>query len=359
MKILLLGEFSGFYKNLKTGLEHKGHQVTHAFQEMDWKKISFSDIKIPLRKLSLSSIFEHLYFYFFGIKRLFGYDVVLIINPIIFGITFLNYNGHLIERIKRHSKKLYLTVCGHDYYVYQAHKSLRYNSYEDRIEIDNKGFNPYISKQYKNNNDFIVHLVNGIIPVMYTYKLAYSWSIKTHESIPLPITTTDYLYTKNIVNKKVVIFHGINKFGYKGSKYIIEAMRKIKNDFPELVEIVIVEKLPFNLYLKELEKVNIVIDQALSYEYGMNAIIAMALGKVVLSGNEPESMKEFNRFDIPVINILPDVNDIYNKLSEIIISPEMITSIGQKSRMFVEQFHDSNLISQLYLNLWTSIKEKI
>jgi glycosyltransferase involved in cell wall biosynthesis len=114
-------------------------------------------------------------------------------------------------------------------------------------------------------------------------------------------------------------------------------------------------KMSLMKYLKILEQANIIVDQALSYEYGMNAIYSMAMGKVVLSGNEPECQDEFNRSDIPVINIKPDVEDIYNKLEKLVLNKDEIIKIGKKSREFVEDFHSHIKVAQQYIDSWNSV----
>ena len=135
-------------------------------------------------------------------------------------------------------------------------------------------------------------------------------------------------------------------------------MEKLKENYPNEVEIVIDGKMPLNKYLKVLEETNVVIDQALSYEYGMNAIYSMAMGKVVLSGNEPECQQEFGRTDIPVINILPSEDDIYNKLEQLVLNKESVIEIGKKSRQFVEDFHHYVKVAQQYIDTWNAVKKE-
>jgi hypothetical protein len=76
------------------------------------------------------------------------------------------------------------------------------------------------------------------------------------------------------------------------------------------------------------------------------------MGKVVLSGNEPECGKEFGRDDIPVINIKPSVEDIYNKLEKLVLNKKCLEEIGYKSRKFVEDFHDYKKVAKQYLETW-------
>jgi glycosyltransferase involved in cell wall biosynthesis len=80
----------------------------------------------------------------------------------------------------------------------------------------------------------------------------------------------------------------------------------------------------------------------------------MAMGKVVMSGAEPECLEEFELKNIPIINILPDPQDIYNKIKSLVLNKKSITKIGQESRKFVETFHDSHKVAKQYLEVWSS-----
>jgi hypothetical protein len=128
-------------------------------------------------------------------------------------------------------------------------------------------------------------------------------------------------------------------------------LRILKQKYPNKIEISIKGGMPLAEYIKVLRESNIIIDQCKSYSYGMNAIYSMALGKVVLSGNEPECIKEFGRNDIPIINILPEVNDIVNKLQRFIEQPSLINEYGKKGREFVEDFHNDIMVAKQFLDL--------
>ena len=355
MKILLLGDYSSLHVNLKNGLLKLGHQCSLATDGDGYKNTSFSDIPFPRSKFSSIRKIKKLLFPILNLRKFYNFDVVQLINSDIFGGTKYFYNQYIISRIRKHNPRIFLSACGTDSYVYLNRKKLKYNPYDSTIELDLKGKNPYLLKYNLQNNDFVVNLVDKIIPSMYSYSFPYISNTKLSNTIPLPIDTLKYSFSKQIFyNNKITIFHGLNRPGFKGTYYIKEAMERILKKYPDKVEVIIDGNMPIEVYLKLMDKVNIIVDQCLSYDYGMNALYGMAKGKVVLSGNEIESQKHFNRFDIPVINILPSVDDIYSKLEKLILNKDKIIEIGHQSRLYVEDFHDSVKVAKQYLKIWMS-----
>lgn len=117
------------------------------------------------------------------------------------------------------------------------------------------------------------------------------------------------------------------------------------------MDVQIVEHVPFGKYIDLVKHTNILIDQCQSYSYGMNAIIGMAAGKVVLSGNELECQREFKQ-EIPIVNIRPNEDFIFNQLEYLITHPEIIDNLSSKSALFARNFHDSKLVASRYLALF-------
>ncbi|MCC5912474.1 MAG: glycosyltransferase [Clostridiaceae bacterium] len=359
MKVLLLEDHSGFHKNLQEGLLELGISVNISTTGDEYKKTSSSNLYIPNSKNKAIRALELLSFPLKGINQYYNYDVVQLVNHNIFRLLKFNYNYLLLKKIRDENRKVFLSSCGTNHFVNRIKDQLRYNYIDATIKEDLNGRNKYNDKIFIRNNINIANLVDGIIPVMYTYRLAYDKQPNLLRTIPLPINVeTVKFIPQKIENNKLKIFHGITREGFKGTKYIREAMEKLEENYPNDVEIIIDGKMPLDKYLEVLEETNVVVDQALSYEYGMNAIYSMAMGKVVLSGNEPECQEEFGRTDIPIINITPNVEDIYSKLEKLVLNKKSVIEIGEKSRLFVEDFHHHVKVAQQYIDTWNSVEVK-
>jgi glycosyltransferase involved in cell wall biosynthesis len=305
--------------------------------------------------------FEKLIFPFTGLRQMLNYDVVQIINCNVFGGWQFryNYNCLLLSQIKKHSHKMFMMACGEDHYVFSKRDSLRYNPFDEAIMQGETIGATYTDRRYVENNIRVAELVDGIIPGMYEYAEAYREHENCLATIPFPINIDQIQSTpQRFENNRLKIFHGILREGFKGTRFIKEAMLRLKENYPNDVDILIDGRMPLKKYLKVLEETNVIVDQALSYSYGMNAIYSMAMGKVVLSGNEPECQQEFGRKDIPIINILPSADDIYAKLEKLVLNKDEVIDIGNRSREFIEDFHDYRKVAQRFVDTWSNIEVK-
>ena len=102
-----------------------------------------------------------------------------------------------------------------------------------------------------------------------------------------------------------------------------------------------------------MRRANIVIDQLNSYSCGVNALFALAQGKVVIGGAEEVSLQEMNMCDSPVINAKPTAASIVQIIENLIERRKDIPSIGFNSRKFVEKHHCHLSIANQYIKTWT------
>lgn len=355
MKVLLIGEFSGFHINLKRGLQELGVECTLAANGDSWKKIDGADFELYSEPTDgvISKSYHKLLEAYLNRKKLYGYDIVQIIDPRVFH-SYITIP--IFKAIRENNKKVFVSVPGDCFSEYEAYKAgkFKYSIFDD---------NPSLSRIYdcstksslrlKKQEDYIYDNVDGIIPILYEYAVGVRNRWNTKETIPMPFDCSQIEYQPNIVHNKIVIFHGIIREVTKGSKYIREALKIIEDRYPNDVEVIIDGKMPLTDYLKFLRRVNILVDQCKEQGYSMNALYGMAEGKIVMSGASPDSVKELGVKDCPVVHIEPNVNQIVQQLEYIISQKENFINLGAKSRSFVEEYHDCRKIAQKYIACWT------
>lgn len=369
MNILIIGEYSGFAKNLALGFRSLGHE-TVVFGNLDgWKKLpqaegtilfpSPQNIKLGTLPIKRTWVFRGFINYLRFKKCINKYkshfDVVLVVNYEFIRLNYECWYAYFsfsdIKKVLNPKGKIYLSACGDDYPYLDYVKEFRYCP-----PIDYKR-NSYFKRRRMSIFFQTTKNIQGVIPVMYEYAVAYraissKYSLRICNTIPLPVDR-ESLHFNNTIRDKIVILHGKSRKS-KGGEFIIPALQKLQEKYPDRVEILIKGGIPLTEYLSLVDSANIIVDQCWGYSYGMNAIFSMAMGKIVLSGNEKECEQEFG-CKVPIVNILPDVDDIFTKLENLILQPaEKLSTLAKESYDFCNRFHRADVVASQYVKIFNS-----
>ena len=364
MKILLVGEFSGFHRALKLGLQELDHEVILAGSPDGFKSIPIDVNLWPSVRVTnklLFAFFKQISIYN-GLKKLPDVDVVQFISPMRFHNSLPVYgkwfNSFVYQSFIKKSNKSFLVACGNDPVYSQIGKNkVGYNPLDAESKITGIVSSKTTDQKALSWNIELAKRLNGVIPASYDYRVGYetfSDDINLSSTIPMPIMTSEYEYSENILNNgKIRILHGITRPEMKGTPIIMEALEMIKEKYPDELEIRTVNRLTYAEYLNEIQNANCLIDQCNSYGYGINALVGLAMGKVVMSGAEPEELNALNVADCSVINIRPDADDIYSKVEQLIVNKHKFQEFGAASRKYVEEVHDAVKVAERYVKFWS------
>jgi glycosyltransferase involved in cell wall biosynthesis len=376
MRILLIGEYSRLHNSLKEGLVHLKQDVTLVGSGDGFKQypVDFS-IAATFCEKRIVKIFRKLIFLLFnfdiskierGIKfylllpQLKNFDIVQLINEMPIQ-TVQIFELFLLKKIKNNNHKLYLLSAGVDY------QNVRYMTDNPEFKSVLQPFfeNPslkkhfdyifeYNTKQSKKIHEYLYQVCNGVIASDIDYQLPLRNNPKFLELIPNPINTSILNVSEKKIEQKIVIFLGINRWNYhaKGIVFFEEALQKIQKKYPESVEIIIIENLPYSQYIHLYNSAAIVLDQIYAHDQGYNALEAMAKGKVVFTGAAIEFEKYYNLENAVAINSLPDCDYLVDMLSRLIENPKLITEISENAVKFIHQYHDYIKIAGKYLEVW-------
>lgn len=366
MNVLIIGEWSGYAKNLKEGFVALGHKAVILTSGDGFKKIpSYDDdinynpsynISLFGKKIRGSKILFSVYYNYLLKRKIdkikMKFDLIVIINESFVKDSFFKVAISLkqISKLRNNNSCFILSSCGGSISYSMFGNDLRYFS--------NKGIPPFVLKRnQKEHFDRILSFADYIVSIEYDYTYCiekycrkYNFTIPIF-SIPLPITI-EKEYNPCKITDKIVILHGVIREKSKGSDFIIPALKILQEKYPDKVEVIIDGKMPYEQYIKLLDRCHILLDEANSYSFGVNAALGLMKGKVVFAGNEKESQDLFSDMDIPIINLIPDIDNICYELEKLINNPEQIEIIGNKSRQFAEKHISSPLIAQKYIDIY-------
>lgn len=352
MKITLLGEFSGFHATLRDGLLVLGHDATVVGAGDGTKAIPVDwNIGTGLSggAGTLARIAKALHF----VATAPDADVLQVINPHIFPAGW-GLNAKLLRHLRRSSPRMFLSGCGDDaFFVQKGIRAMRYNPIDDATTIDlGLTEHPLSTADELAWNEEIAEFVDGYIPVMHEYELGYAGRSNVRQTIPLPVNVEKIAQLPNRVDGKMVVMHGAGRLGFKGTRHVLEAFRILEEKHPDRFEFMHLSNLPIAEYLQMMARVNVVVDQTNGYSCGMNALFAMAMGKVVLGGAEPESLSIYDGEQTPVLNITPDAASIVSQIEAVWEAQHRLSEMGDEARAFVEKHHNYWRIAERYVEEW-------
>ena len=377
MKILLIGEYSNLHNSLKKGLLNMGHEVILLGNGDGFKKYEvdilikstiFENKFLKIIAKIIDRIFRfslnELEIYFKSkkiIKKLADFDIVQLINESPFN-TSANLEIRLLKYIFKNNKRVFLLACGVDNksIKYAYDKKFRYSIltpyFEDNsLKKEYGHILKYLNSDYSKLSNYIEKNIQGIISSDLDYHIPYVNTKKYLGMIPNPINVDALNDDVNFESKKIIILHAINSKNKlkKGNKYFEKSLSIIEAKYSNKVEIIRTIDKAYSDHIKNVKNCKILLDQVYAYDQGYNALEAMAMGKVVLTGAEKEWREYYNIVeDYVVINAMPNVTYLVEKLSWLIENPEKIKIISKNAREFILKYHDYKTITKKYLKAW-------
>ncbi len=361
MKILLLGDYSNVHWTLAEGLRKLGHTAVVASDGDNWKNYP-RDIDLRRRSSGIRDTTSFLARVLRWFPTFRGYDVVQIINPV-----FLPLKAErmlLFYRfLRRHNRSVFMGAFGMDHYWVKAGldcHTFRYSDFNigdcQRLEGENQEFiRDWLDGPKGRLNRHIAQDCDGIIAGLYEYYASYApYHADKLTFIPFPIPPTHRQPIAD-VPQKVRFFIGIQRKRneYKGTDVMLRALEHVVAEHPDQCEMVKAESLPFPVYAEMMNSSHVILDQLYSYTPAMNALHAMSKGLVVVGGGEPENYEILNEHELrPIINVLPNENDVYHTLLDLVAHKERLPELSRQSIAYVERHHDYMKVAQNYIDFW-------
>ena len=300
--------------------------------------------------------------------RLKGFDIVQLINESPFQ-TSPQLELEITTFLHQNNKKLFLLSCGTDYtsvhfaYAKKIQPSIFTPFFEGKM--DEKQMGPalkYLKPEYKQLHDALFRMIDGVIATDLDYHFPLRENAKYFGLIPNPINIDKLNFIPfaslpgtNTGSEKIIIFHGINRINYykKGNDLFESALQIIAKKYPDQVEIITAETLPYAEYISKYNQAHILLDQNYAQDQGYNALEAMAKGKVVFTGAGKAFCEHYGLAPNTVaINTKRTAKEIAEDLEHLIKNPEIIKEISKNARNFIEEQHDYKRVVEEYFEVW-------
>ena len=162
------------------------------------------------------------------------------------------------------------------------------------------------------------------------------------------------LSSNNGKDGSVVIVHAPNHRGFKGSEFVIEAVKLLRAEGLK-IELRLLEKIQ-NTEVRRIlaEDADILVEQLVFTGHGLNGLEGMASGLPTISNLEDDSyvlpMRRWSYFsECPLVSATPE--NLVEVLRKLITRPELRCELGRAGRAYVEKYHGLDSAQYLFSNV--------
>lgn len=167
-------------------------------------------------------------------------------------------------------------------------------------------------------------------------------------TVPRVVDLKKWTYVGTEPGEVLRVVHAPSRRGVKGTEYVLSAIEKLRSEGGQ-IELRLVENVP-NAEAREIYKwADVVIDGLRMGWYGVLAVEAMALGKVVVCYIRDE-LKHYLPYPPPMAVANPD--NLYEVLKDLASNPAELRSLGQRGRQYVEELHDAEKVTDILLRIY-------
>lgn len=169
--------------------------------------------------------------------------------------------------------------------------------------------------------------------------------------LPLACNVRQYQPRYPVVDKKEpLLLHAPTNRAFKGTDIVEQAVKELQRTHHFHYQAV--ERMRHAEAVQLYLQADIIIDQLLCGTYGMLAVEAMAMGKVVVA-NIRDDVRAKLPADLPIIHATPE--SLVTVLRQLIEQPERRYAIGKASRAFAERYHAVEVIVGQLLNIYATL----
>jgi len=280
-----------------------------------------------------------------------------------YDIFFISFNGFVLAKcsfwrleahlLKLAGKKVVVMPFGLDAYVYQR---IRSSELMHGLMMSIPG-PARMQKKIGRRVDYWCQLADAVIPGIMWLDGFGRWDAFVPSVIHVneddwPISTR--LSLADGVSKPVRIAHAPNHRGFKGSEFVIEAVRQLQAEGVQ-VELLLIEGKP-NSEVKRIlyEEADILVEQLICPGHGLNALEGMASGLPVVCNLENDDylrpLRRWSYFgQCPLVSAEPE--NLIEVLRQLISEPKLRHHLGRAGRDYIEKYQGKSAAQFFYMKV--------
>ncbi|MBI2274146.1 MAG: hypothetical protein HYU70_10150 [Bacteroidetes bacterium] len=344
MRVLIIGDFSGSGNFLAEGFTSLGVDVTHIAYQNAWRE---NPIQINLTS-KYKGVLGRIDNYVkpFTLNNIKGYDAVVFVNNFSFPRTF-GISAMMSKRIQDNNKASYYWVMGCDSNLRKWGRTQNFELCNACLMYDQKSVVCVHENDESAENEFLKG-IDKIIPSTYEYYMAHKNNPKVDKLIQIPVSNKNPIveYSGGPVN----FFHGLNRYGFKGTFVVEKAFSLVQDKYVGKANFLIKGKMPYAEYTSLLAKQDVIVDQIFNQCLGVNSLLALAQGKVLVAGNPLASCELYGYPMPPMIVTEPSVAGVKRSIEAVMDNVHNFKQIQESGIEYVKKYHTPEIVARKFLN---------
>lgn len=364
MKILLLGDGSGYHATLAAGLAARGHDVTVASAGSYWMHTA-RNIDLSRRRGRIGGAILWARLQTVLSASLKGYDIVHFNSP-----CFVELRPKrlvkLLRTIKRNNGRLYLSAIGTDSLLVKNFLSpqpaIAYSEWHNlqgasqwscskEAERDR-----WLAPELVDYTNEFYASIDGAVSALYEYHRVLQ---AVRPDLPLayggiPIEIPTDVPERKDTHIDILFAAHRGREAEKGADRLLPMLSRLCDECGPNVRLHMPANMPLNDFKKLLERVDIVSDQLYSYTPATTALMAMARGAVPISGGEDEYYRFIGENRLrPIVNADPfDLDKTRSTLAALCTDIERLRAMQHDARIFAARHNDVHLVAERFEQFW-------
>lgn len=369
MKVLLIGDFSNYHRALGDGLLQLGHDVTVASSGTQWLNTE-RDVDLRRRPGKLGGALLYARLNSTLLPRLSGYDVVQVCSPLFVELK-PGRVSRVFDKLKQRNGKIYLTALSTDSHLVERlsgpNPPLRYSEWQ----VDGRPTpfalsdvnmrREWLAPEMVEHDRHIYANVYGVVTALYEYHKIIEDAIPAerlaYAGIPIDLRKVrpSAMPPSGAGNPvRIMVAYPRARMIEKGADRLVAVARELERRYPGRIVVDEVTQLPYNLFVERIKQSHIIVDQLYSYTPGTTALLAMAMGRVTVSGGEEEYYQFIGERSLrPIVNTDPaDLDETMRRLEAVAADRDRLMAMATEGPEFVRRHNDAVEVAKRFERFW-------
>ncbi len=148
---------------------------------------------------------------------------------------------------------------------------------------------------------------------------------------------------------KINFYHGANSI-FKGSDVIGQAFSYGEKKWNKNANFNLAKFLPLDEYISFIYSQDAIVDQLYNESFGVNALLIMQTGSLLLVGNTEKFESFTHQNEAPIVRLTGELSNLEDSIDDIILKSDYYNEMRLSGPAYIEKYHSPSVIAKQFLD---------